>query len=124
MGLRLFGLVKVIFFSFFILMLLPYSSSAQSEKPKLNVDQLVDEALQNNPEISAAKIKWEVFREKIPQSSALEDPMFGFGIISLPTNFSFKDEDMTMKEFSISQKIPFPGKRPLMKEMENSFIVI
>jgi len=117
MGLRLFGLVKVIFFFFFILMLLPYSSSAQSEKARLNVDQLVDEALQNNPEISAVKIKWEVFKEKIPQSYALEDPMFGFGIVSLPTNFSFKDEDMTMKEFSISQKIPFPGKRPLMKEM-------
>ena len=117
MGLRLFGLVKVIFFSFFILMLLPYSSSAQSEKPRLNVDQLVDEALQNNPEISAAKIKWEVFKEKIPQSYALEDPMFGFGIVNLPTNFSFKEEDMTMKEFSISQKFPFPGKRPLMKEM-------
>jgi outer membrane protein TolC len=43
--------------------------------------------------------------------------MFGFGIISLPTNFSFRQEDMTMKEFSISQKFPFPGKRPLMKEM-------
>jgi len=117
MGLRLFGLVKVIFFFFFILMLLPYSSSAQSEKPRLNVDQLVDEALQNSPEISAAKIKWEVFKEKIPQSYALEDPMFGFGIVNLPTNFSFKEEDMTMKEFSISQKFPFPGKRPLMKEM-------
>jgi outer membrane protein TolC len=107
----------VIFFSFFILTLLPYSSSAQSEKPRLNVDQLVDEALQNNPEISAVKMKWEIYKEKIPQSYALEDPMFGFGIISLPTNFSFKDEDMTMKEFSISQKFPFPGKRPLMKEM-------
>jgi cobalt-zinc-cadmium efflux system outer membrane protein len=117
MGLRLLGLVKVIFFSFFILMLWSYSSSAQSEKPRLNVDRLVDEALQNNPEISAVKIKWEIFKEKIPQSYALEDPMFGFGIVSLPTNFSFKDEDMTMKEFSISQKFPFPGKRPLMKEM-------
>jgi cobalt-zinc-cadmium efflux system outer membrane protein len=78
---------------------------------------LIEEALQNNPEISAAKMKWEVFKEKIPQAYALEDPMFGFGIVSLPTNFSFKDEDMTMKEFSISQKFPFPGKRPLMKEM-------
>ena len=117
MGLRSFGLAKVIFFSLFMLTLLPLSSSAQSEKPRLNVDQLVDEALQNNPEISAVKIKWEIFKEKIPQSNALEDPMFGFGIVNLPTNFSFKDEDMTMKEFSISQKFPFPGKRPLMKEM-------
>jgi cobalt-zinc-cadmium efflux system outer membrane protein len=117
MGLRLFGLVKGIFFFFSILMVFSHSSSAQSEKQRLNADQLVDEALQNNPEISAVKIKWEVYKEKIPQSYALEDPMFGFGIVNLPTNFSFKDEDMTMKEFSISQKFPFPGKRPLMKEM-------
>jgi outer membrane protein TolC len=110
-------LAKVIFFSLFMLTLLPLSTSAQSEKPRLNVDQLVDEALQNNPEISAVKIQWDIFKEKIPQSNALEDPMFGFGIVNLPTNFSFKDEDMTMKEFSISQKFPFPGKRPLMKEM-------
>jgi cobalt-zinc-cadmium efflux system outer membrane protein len=115
MGLKLSKLVRAVFFS--CLILVPLSSSAQSEKPRLNVDQLVDEALQNNPEISAARIKWEVFKEKIPQSYALEDPMFGFGIVNLPTNFSFKDEDMTMKEFSISQKFPFPGKRPLMKEM-------
>jgi outer membrane protein TolC len=78
---------------------------------------LLEEALQNNPEILAANKKWDVFKEKVPQASALEDPMFGFGIISLPTNFSFKDEDMTMKELSISQKFPFPGKRPLMREM-------
>jgi len=90
---------------------------AQPEKPFINLNQLVEEALQNNPEILAAKKKWEVFKEKIPQAYALEDPMLGFGIVSLPTNFSFKDEDMTMKEFSISQKFPFPGKRPLMKQM-------
>ena len=115
MELKLFKLAKAVFFSFLIL--IPVSSSAESEKTRMNVDQLVEEALQNNPEISAAKMKWEVFKEKIPQAYALEDPMFGFGIVSLPTNFSFKDEDMTMKEFSISQKIPFPGKRPLMREM-------
>ena len=96
---------------------MPLTLSAQSERSFLNLNQLIEEALQNNPEILAAKKKWEVFKEKIPQAYALEDPMFGFGIVSLPTNFSFKDEDMTMKEFSISQKFPFPGKRPLMKEM-------
>ena len=83
----------------------------------LNVDQLVEEALQNNPEILAAKKKWEAFKEKIPQAYAFEDPMISLGIISLPTNFSFRKEDMTMKEISVSQKFPFPGKRPLMKEM-------
>jgi len=115
MILRLSQMAKAIFFSF--LVFIPLSSQAQPEKPLLNVDQLIDEALQNNPEILAAKKKLEVFKEKVPQAFALEDPMLGFGIISLPTNFSFRDEDMTMKEISISQKLPFPGKRPLMREM-------
>ncbi len=112
---KILNLVKVVFFLSLILM--SHESSAQSEKKFVNVDQLVDEAIQNNPEVLAAKKRWEVFKEKIPQAYALEDPMLSFGIINLPTNFSFKDEDMTMKEFSISQKFPFPGKRPLMREM-------
>jgi outer membrane protein TolC len=99
------------------MVLLPLSALAQSEKPPLSLDQLIEEALQNNPEITAARLKWEAFKEKIPQAYALEDPMLSFGIVNLPTNFSFRDEDMTSVEFSISQKIPFPGKRPLMKEM-------
>ena len=106
---------KTIFF--LLLFLIPISSQAQPEKKFENVDRLVEEALQNNPEIFAAKKRWEVYKEKIPQASALEDPMFSFGIINLPTSFSFHQEDMTMKEFAISQKFPFPGKRPLMKEM-------
>jgi outer membrane protein TolC len=100
-----------------MLMLIPFPSSAQSERQRLNVDRLIEEALQNNPEIFAVKKKWEVYKEKVPQAYALEDPMFSFGIINLPTNFSFHQEDMTMKEVSLSQKFPFPGKRPLMKEM-------
>jgi cobalt-zinc-cadmium efflux system outer membrane protein len=112
---RNFSSAKIIFFCF--LLLAPLSTHAQSESPRLNVDQLIGEALQKNPEILAAKQKWEVFKEKVPQASALPDPMLGLGIISLPTNFSFKDEDMTMKEISISQMFPFYGKRRLMGEM-------
>ncbi|MEI9478095.1 MAG: TolC family protein, partial [Deltaproteobacteria bacterium] len=100
-----------------VLVVILFSSPAQPETPRLNVEELVKEAMQNNPEILAAQKRWEVFKAKVPQASALEDPMLGFGIINLPTNFSFKDEDMTMKEISISQKVPFPGKRPLMREM-------
>jgi outer membrane protein TolC len=107
--------LKVIFF--FFLVFIPLSSHAQPEKPRLNVDQLIGEALQNNPQILASKQKWEVFKEKVPQARALPDPMLGLGIISLPTNFNFRDEDMTMKEISISQMFPFYGKRSLMGEM-------
>ena len=101
----------------FSLIFVFFSSSGQAENMQLNLDLLIEEALQNNPEIFASKKRWEVFKEKIPQARALPDPMFGFGIISLPTNFKFREEDMTMKEISISQMIPFYGKRRLMGEM-------
>ena len=106
-----------IFFYCLFLFLLPVYASAQPAQPRLKLDPLIEEALQNNPEILAAKKRGEVFREKVPQSWALEDPMLGLGVVNLPTNFSFREEDMTMKEISISQKFPFPGKRPLMREM-------
>lgn len=109
------GLVQVTLLSF--LLLCPMSSQAQSGMPKLNPERLIEEALEMNPEILAARKRGELFIERVPQASALEDPMLGFGIVNLPTNFSFRDEDMTMKEVSISQKLPFPGKRPLMREM-------
>jgi len=104
-------------FSCLFLLSLPVSASSQPTKPALNLNQLIEEALENNPEILAAKKRGEVYRERVPQASALEDPMLEFGIVNLPTNFSFRDEDMTMKEIGISQKFPFPGKRPLMREM-------
>jgi cobalt-zinc-cadmium efflux system outer membrane protein len=112
-------ITKLIFLAFpiFILLMPLTTPLAQPDKPVMNVEQLIEEAIQNNPEILAQKKRWELFKEKIPQASAFEDPMFGFGIISLPTNFSFKDEDMTMKEFSLSQKFLFYGKRRLMGEM-------
>jgi outer membrane protein TolC len=99
------------------MLLVPLIAFSQPDKPAMNVEQLIEEAIQNNPEILAQKKRWELFKEKIPQVSAFEDPMFGFGIVNLPTNFSFREEDMTMKEFSLSQKFPFYGKRRLMGEM-------
>ena len=112
---RLLIFPKTILFA--CLILFPGFLYAQSESPPLRLAPLIEEALLNNPEILAARQKWEAYKEKVPQAYALEDPMLSFGIISLPTNFSFRDEDMTMKEIAISQKFPFPGKRPLMKEM-------
>jgi outer membrane protein, heavy metal efflux system len=93
------------------------ASALLAAEPKLNVDRLVDEALRNNPEILAAREKAEAAREKIPQAYSLDDPMLGVGVTNLPTTFSFKDDEMTQKEITISQKLPFPGKRGLMAEV-------
>ena len=84
----------------------------------LKLNDLIEEALDKNPDILAAKSKWEVFKERPPQAGSLDDPMVGLGIVNLPTDtFSFRQEDMTMKEISVTQRLPYPGKRGLRSEV-------
>jgi len=87
----------------------PFCSSAAGGAG-LALEALVAEALARNPEIRAAREREGALRERIPQAGALEDPMIGFGILNVPRNFELDEEDMTAKELSLSQKLPFPGK--------------
>ncbi len=92
---------------------------AQEWRPApLKLNALIEEALSKNPDVLAAKSKWEVLRERPPQAGSLDDPMLGLGIVNLPTDtFNFRNEDMTMKEISVTQKVPYPGKRGLRSEV-------
>ncbi len=108
----------VVFFVFIILGVVSPLSAEDSRPAPLKLSALIEEALSKNPDILAAKSKWEVLRERPPQAGSLDDPMVGLGIVNLPTDtFSFRQEDMTMKEISVTQKVPYPGKRPLRSEM-------
>jgi outer membrane protein TolC len=106
---------------FFVLVLQGFPSPlwAQEGKPaSLKLNDLIEAALEKNPDVLAAKSKWEVFKERPPQAGALDDPMLGLGIVNLPVDtFSFRNEDMTMKELSVTQRVPYPGKRGLRSEM-------
>ena len=87
--------------------------ASAAEEAVLHLEPLVREALEKNPKISSARERHLSLKEKIPQAGALEDPMLSVGVVSLPESFDFSEEDMTMKEISVSQKFPFPGKRGL-----------
>ena len=77
----------------------------------MTVSVVVEEALQNNPEIKAAHRRVEARAARVPQARSLDDPMLGLGVSNLPTDsFDFDREDMTMREFMVSQTVPFPGK--------------
>lgn len=79
---------------------------------------LINEALQNNPEIQAALRAREAAQQRISPAEALDDPMLEAGVINVPLSSSpFNREDMTMKMIGLSQRIPFPGKRGLRKEV-------
>jgi outer membrane protein TolC len=79
---------------------------------------LISEALENNPEIQAAHRERDAAAHRIAPASALDDPVLEAGVINAPlASSTFNREDMTMKMIGLSQRLPFPGKRGLRKEV-------
>ena len=82
------------------------------------LERLIAEALENNPEIRAARIEIDAAAHRIAPASALDDPMLEAGVLNLPVStFGFNREDMTMKMLGVSQRFPYPGKRDLRREV-------
>ena len=82
------------------------------------VQPLIAEALQNNPEIQAARNELEAITQRVAPAGALDDPMLEAGLVSVPTDsFRLDREDMTMKMIGVSQRFPYPGKRGLREEL-------
>jgi len=93
----------------------PAAAQAQRTAP---LRDLIKEALQNSPEIRAARKEQEAASQRIAPAGALDDPMLEAGIINLPTSsFRFDREDMTMKMVGLSQRFPYPGKRGLRQDV-------
>lgn len=79
---------------------------------------LLAEAAQNNPDIQAARREVAAARSRISPAGALDDPMLEAGIVNLPAeSLSFRREDMTMKMIGITQRLPYPGKRGLRRDV-------
>lgn len=79
---------------------------------------LILEALENNPEIRAALQEREAASQRIAPAEALDDPVLEAGVVNAPlTSSTFNREDMTMKMIGLSQRLPFPGKRGLRKDV-------
>jgi outer membrane protein TolC len=80
-----------------------------------SLKSLLDEALANNPEIKAARAKWEASTKRPSQVSTLPNPTVGVSY----TNASFDKltlgkDDFSQIGVSASQEFPFPGKLSLM----------
>lgn len=106
-----------------LLLLLSISpATAWPEEAKLpaeDLGNLVAKAISNNPELKSSESRWQVFRNRIPQARALDDPMLMLkiqnGIVTDPLNFH--RDPMTQKVIGISQQLPFWGKRDLKEEV-------
>lgn len=75
------------------------------------LDQMVTEALDHNPDLAAAKARWQQFSYKSPQVGSLQDPILSFAFSSYPVDsLSSTDTAMTGNELKLSQMFPYPGK--------------
>jgi len=83
-----------------------------------NLEVLVAQAMTNNPEVRASEERWRMSVERARQAGALEDPMMMFRIQNalIRDPLDFGRDVMTAKVIGLSQKLPFFGKRDLMKE--------
>ncbi|MCK9609372.1 MAG: TolC family protein [Methylomonas sp.] len=91
---------------------------ANGNEAILTLDKAVEFSLAGNPGLSEIKARAEAMAAVPSQEGALPDPELKFGSLYLPTNsFSLQQDDFTMMEVGISQKIPFPGKLALREEI-------
>lgn len=77
----------------------------------LDLPLLVAEALERNPDLSAAQARVTSARHRIPQAKALPDPSISTGYTNVGLNsYTFGKYDDAQWAFSVSQAVPFPGK--------------
>jgi cobalt-zinc-cadmium efflux system outer membrane protein len=91
----------------------------------LSLEDLIEEALNNNPQLKAYYNTYQESQVKIPQTGSLPDPILSFNLVNLPVNsFDFDREPMTGKQIAIVQKFPFPGKLGLMEKISAEMTLI
>ena len=92
--------------------------AAAQEPVDAQLAALLAEAAQNNPDLQAARRETSAARSRISPAGALDDPMLEAGVLNYPVESrSFKTEDMTMKMIGVTQRLPYPGKRALRRDV-------
>ena len=101
-----------------IIMLFLLIGNSSSLFSQGKIEQLIEEALRNNPEYLSAKNRTASVNVQISQADALPDPQLKFAVANLPINsFTFDQEPMTGKKISLMQMFPFPGKLGLKEDI-------
>lgn len=97
-----------------LLILLSIRGTSQDKKP-LNLDQLVQEALQNNPDLRAARHQTAAAATQAAQVSSWDAPQVGMEFYQTPIkSFPNPFKNGMETDYFIQQMIPFPGKLSAM----------
>jgi cobalt-zinc-cadmium efflux system outer membrane protein len=83
----------------------------------LSLDSALEMALTRNQKLAAFEAHAQALDAIPSQAGALPDMQFGISALNLPTDtFDFDQDPMSQLQLSLSQSIPFPGKRSLKRQ--------
>lgn len=85
-------------------------ATVSSQEPAWKLFDLITEALKKNPEISVYKERWKAAKARVWQAVSWDDTMVGADFEGIPRGSLDAGRNSDI-EWTISQKIPFPGKR-------------
>lgn len=86
-------------------------SQAHAQEP-LVLAPLIEVALANNPSLEVLQRRLDAIEAVIPTAGALDDPRLKFELSNVPLqSFNFASTPMSGKQLTLSQKLPYPGKR-------------
>jgi outer membrane protein TolC len=91
---------------------------AQNNSPAtITLEELMQEALQNNPELRAFDANRDAAHARIPQMRSLDDPRFDVEIEEAPRSEPFNTSQWKYVNFGLTQMLPFPGKLGKAKKL-------
>lgn len=91
--------------------------SLQAEERPLGPRELISELLQKNPEIQAARSRFDAATKRPSQAGTLPEPRATYSNFGVGHPFSrLNGSNFAYHGFSVSQEFPFPGKLALASE--------
>ena len=95
--------------------------SAPDRPPSLELDDVITEALEHNPEIAAMARNFDVMTARVPQAKAWPEPMLEVGSMGNIVPFDVQNGDPSSGRIvTVTQEIMWPGKLALMGKMAGS----
>src|SRR5258708_21891080 len=92
-------------------------ASLHAEEKTLGPNGLLDALMQNNPEIRAARFRFEAATKRPSQVGALPEPKLTLANVGVGQPFSrLNVSEFAYRGIGLAQEIPFPGKLGLAAE--------
>ncbi len=89
----------------------------------LDLDTVFKEVVQSNPSLSAARTKIVAAEDRVGPAGAWPSPMVMLGAMNVPVGGGFDEQPMTMKQVSVTQRVPVFGRTGLARRAAGEGVV-